>query len=73
MKPSQGVRLKIYILIINHNKMKYLIAVKLKDEREVQIYEFEDKHSRMEFSEQLRHFNNVEDISYSQIERVEDD
>ena len=53
--------------------MKYLIAVKLKDEREVQIYEFEDKHSRMEFSEKLRHFNNVEDITYSQIERVEDD
>ena len=53
--------------------MKYLIAVKLKDEREVQIYEFEYESSRMEFSEQLRHHNDVEDIAYSQIERVEDD
>ena len=49
--------------------MKYLIAVKLKDEREVQIYEFEDEASRLQFSESLRHSNDIEDISYSQIER----
>ena len=53
--------------------MKYLIAVKLKDEREVQIYEFENEKSRIEFCESLRHFETIEDITYSQIEREDDD
>ena len=53
--------------------MKYLVAVKLRDEREVQIYEFDNEKLRMEFTEQLLHHNNIEDIAYSQIERVEDD
>ena len=49
--------------------MKYLIAVKFRDDRDVQIYEFEDENSRLQFSESLRHSNDIEDISYSQIER----
>ena len=49
--------------------MKYLIAVKFRDDRDVQIYEFEDEDSRLEFSQSLRHNNDIEDISYSQIER----
>tara|TARA_Y100001973_G_C5057970_1_gene261172 strand:- start:526 stop:693 length:168 start_codon:yes stop_codon:yes gene_type:complete len=53
--------------------MIYLVAVKLKDERDVQIYEFDTMLKRMEFTEQLRRFNDVEDISYSQIERDNDE
>ena len=49
--------------------MIYLVAVKLRDDREVQIYEFESIKDRLVFVEQLRHYDNVEDISYSQIEK----
>tara|TARA_R100000781_G_C4001343_1_gene100415 strand:+ start:46 stop:201 length:156 start_codon:yes stop_codon:yes gene_type:complete len=49
--------------------MIYLVAVKLKDDKEVQIYEFKSMEDRLIFVEQLRHYDNVEDISYSQIEK----
>ena len=53
--------------------MKYLIAVKFKDNREVQIYQFDTEKERLLYSERLRHFDSIEDISYSQIEREDDE
>ena len=49
--------------------MTYLIAVKLKEEREVQIYEFKDEQSRSDFNREVRKFDIIQDIAYSQIER----
>ena len=51
--------------------MKYLIAVKLKDTRDVEIYEFNNKKDRMDFSMSLRGISGVEDIAYSQIDKEE--
>ena len=53
--------------------MKYLIAVKFKDDRDVQIYTFNTEQERLVYAESLRHFDYVEDISYSQIEREDDE
>ncbi len=49
--------------------MIYLIAVKLKDGRDVQIYEFKTEKERLIYAESIRHLNDVEDIAYSQIEK----
>jgi len=51
----------------------YLIAVKLKDDRDVQVYQFDTKEERLIYAESLRHLDSVEDISYSQIERENDE
>ena len=53
--------------------MKYLIAVKFKDDRDVQIYTFNTEQERLVYAESLRHLDYIEDISYSQIERGNDD
>ena len=53
--------------------MKYLIAIKFKDNRDVQIFEFNTKLERLAYSESLRHYEDVQDISYSQIEREDDE
>ena len=53
--------------------MKYLIAVKFKDNREVELYEFDTEEERLIYAESLRYLGNVEDVSYSQIEREEDE
>ena len=52
--------------------MKYLIAVKFEDSREVQLYEFENEEERLIYAESLRYRDDVQDISYTQIEREED-
>ena len=52
--------------------MIYIIAVKFEDSREVEIYEFENEQERLIYAESLRHKSNVQDISYTQIEREED-
>ena len=51
----------------------YLIAVKFKGDREVQIYKFDTQEERLMYAESLRHFDHVEDVSYSQIERENND
>ena len=53
--------------------MKYLVAVKYKDDREVQIYQFNTKQERLVFGEGLRYRDDVQDVSYSQIEREKDE
>ena len=53
--------------------MKYLIAVKFENNREVQIYEFENQEERLIYAESLRYRSDVQDISYSQIERDNED
>ena len=53
--------------------MKYLIAVKFKDDRDVQIYQFDTEKERLVYAESLRHLDNVRDVSYSQIERENDE
>ena len=53
--------------------MKYLIAVKFKDDMQVKIYEFESLEERLVYAESLRYLDNVQDVSYSQIEREEDE
>ena len=52
--------------------MKYIIAVKFKNKQQVELYEFEDEQERLIYAESLRHRNDVQDISYTQIEREED-
>jgi len=54
-------------------KMKYLVAVKYKDDRDVQIYQFNTKQERLVFGEGLRYRDDVQDVSYSQIEREKDE
>ena len=49
--------------------MDYLIAVKFKENREVQIYKFKTEQERLVFAEGLRYRDDVEDVAYSQIER----
>jgi|TARA_R100001530_G_scaffold20653_1_gene17157 hypothetical protein len=51
----------------------YLIAVKFKGDREVQIYKFDTQEERLIYSESLRHLDHIEDVSYSQIERENDE
>ena len=53
--------------------MKYIIAVKFQNNREVELYEFENEQERLIYAEGLRHRNDVQDISYTQIEREEDE
>ena len=52
--------------------MKYIIAVKFKDNREVELYEFENEQDRLIYVNCTWHRNDVQDISYTQIEREED-
>ena len=51
----------------------YLIAVKFKGDREVQIYKFDTQKERLMYDEILRHYDHDEDVSYSQIERENND
>ena len=53
--------------------MKYIIAVKFKDNMQVELYEFESKEERLMYAESLRFRNDVQDVSYSQIEREDDE
>ena len=53
--------------------MKYLIAVKFTKNREVELYEFDTEEERLVYAESLRHLDNVQDISYSQIEREDNE
>ena len=53
--------------------MKYIIAVKFQNSREVELYEFENEQDRLIYAESLRHRNDVQDISYTPIEREEDE
>ena len=53
--------------------MKYLIAVKFKDNQQVELYEFESKQERLMYAESLRFRDDVQDVSYSQIEREDDE
>jgi hypothetical protein len=52
--------------------LKYLIAVKYKDDIQVHIYKFKTMQERMVFAEGLRYRDDVQDISYSQIDREDE-
>ena len=51
--------------------LKYLIAVKFESSREVEIYEFGTEEDRTIFTESLRYRDDVQDITYSQIEETD--
>ena len=53
--------------------MKYIIAVKFTENREVEIHEFDTEEERLMYAESLRFRDDVQDVSYSQIEREDDE
>ena len=53
--------------------MKYIIAVKFTENREVEIHEFDTEEERLIYAESLRYVDNVQDVSYTQIEREDDE
>ena len=48
--------------------MKYLIAVKLDNTRNVEIFEFDKKKNRTDFYNDIRNHDNVKDVAFSQME-----
>ena len=48
--------------------MKYLITVKREDSNKAEIYEFETVDDRSDFYNQIKEYESVQDISFSQME-----